>query len=172
MEFRRSRFKSRCPTAAPVLSWIAPSTRTRGPQSVARRSGENRQQHKALYGRPCLRRLECVLVGGGPLLVRPGMRGLSHPWSTWSCRPGRRAYLRNSRMARSMTAFHGTLGRNECVQPPPGLLTLAYSARRTRGFGDFYQHVLVPQGAGKTGAQRSCGSREIHEPTMINSERR
>jgi histidinol-phosphatase len=32
--------------------------------------------------------------------------------------------------------------------PPPQLLTLARQVERTRGFGDFYQHVLVAEGAG------------------------
>ena len=35
------------------------------------------------------------------------------------------------------------------IAPPPGTTTLFARAHRTRGFGDFYQHVLVAEGAGE-----------------------
>jgi histidinol-phosphatase len=44
--------------------------------------------------------------------------------------------------------FHGSLGRGE-TPPPPALTRLLGRVDRTRGFGDFYQHVLVAQGAGE-----------------------
>jgi histidinol-phosphatase len=46
--------------------------------------------------------------------------------------------------------FHGNLGSGE-TGPPPGLLALVHHVDRTRGFGDFYQHMLVAEGAGEIG---------------------
>lgn len=45
--------------------------------------------------------------------------------------------------------FHGDLSGAAEVAPPPGALALFARAHRTRGFGDFYQHVLVAEGAGE-----------------------
>lgn len=45
--------------------------------------------------------------------------------------------------------FHGSVGGAGEENPLPGLLPLAGRVERTRGFGDFYQHVLVAEGAGE-----------------------
>jgi histidinol-phosphatase len=45
--------------------------------------------------------------------------------------------------------FHGSVGGLGEGNPLPTLLTLAQHVERTRGFGDFYQHVLVAEGAGE-----------------------
>src|SRR3989449_7141430 len=44
--------------------------------------------------------------------------------------------------------FHGSLGRAEGA-PPRGIFELIRAVERTRGFGDFYQHMLVAEGAGE-----------------------
>jgi histidinol-phosphatase len=44
--------------------------------------------------------------------------------------------------------FHGDIGGRTEGRTPAGLAALLRSAERTRGFGDFYQHVLVAEGAG------------------------
>jgi len=45
--------------------------------------------------------------------------------------------------------FHGDLsGRGEGSRPP-GIVPLMSRVERTRGFGDFYQHMLVAEGAGE-----------------------
>jgi histidinol-phosphatase len=44
--------------------------------------------------------------------------------------------------------FHGSVGQGEAPLPPP-VRSFLSRADRTRGFGDFYQHVLVAQGAGE-----------------------
>lgn len=44
--------------------------------------------------------------------------------------------------------FHGDLSGTE-PSPPPGAAALFRRAQRTRGFGDFYQHLLVAEGAGE-----------------------
>ncbi len=45
--------------------------------------------------------------------------------------------------------FHGSLGGFEGARTPPGLLRLASSTHRQRGFGDFWQHCLVATGSGE-----------------------
>jgi histidinol-phosphatase len=45
--------------------------------------------------------------------------------------------------------FHGDLSGQAEKAPPPGIQALFRSAQRTRGFGDFYQHLLVAEGAGE-----------------------
>jgi len=45
--------------------------------------------------------------------------------------------------------FHGSVGGHAEGNPLPGVLALAGRVARTRGFGDFYQHVLVAEGAGE-----------------------
>lgn len=56
-----------------------------------------------------------------------------------------------SRIARLDQAhlFHASVGGLGEGNPLPSLLTLAARVERTRGFGDFYQHVLVAEGAGE-----------------------
>ena len=44
--------------------------------------------------------------------------------------------------------FHGNLGPAEGA-PPRGIFELIRGVERTRGFGDFYQHMLVAEGAGE-----------------------
>jgi histidinol-phosphatase len=55
---------------------------------------------------------------------------------------------RVSDLARSQI-FHGSLGGAEAKRLPPGLPTLIRATERQRGLGDFYQHVLVAEGAGE-----------------------
>jgi histidinol-phosphatase len=45
--------------------------------------------------------------------------------------------------------FHGSLGGIEAYRLPPGLPDLLRLSERQRGFGDFYQHMLVAEGAGE-----------------------
>jgi histidinol-phosphatase len=45
--------------------------------------------------------------------------------------------------------FHADLSGAAEVSPPPGATRLFSRAHRTRGFGDFYQHILVAEGAGE-----------------------
>lgn len=45
--------------------------------------------------------------------------------------------------------FHGSIGGHGEGNPLPALHALAGQVERTRGFGDFYQHVLVAEGAGE-----------------------
>ena len=45
--------------------------------------------------------------------------------------------------------FHGGLCGMERVADLPGIMALLRTSKRQRGFGDFYQHVLVAEGAGE-----------------------
>jgi histidinol-phosphatase len=59
--------------------------------------------------------------------------------------------IRVSRMSRldQAQAFHGDIAGLAEPEPPPGFTALLERTQRARGFGDFYQHVLVAQGAGE-----------------------
>jgi histidinol-phosphatase len=74
----------------------------------------------------------------------------------WSAARGRGAFTGSRRMQVSSVTdlaraqlFHGSLGGSEAKQLPPGLPGLIRATDRQRGFGDFYQHVLVAEGAGE-----------------------
>lgn len=45
--------------------------------------------------------------------------------------------------------FHGGMAGAERTGELPGILPLLRASKRQRGFGDFYQHVLVAEGAGE-----------------------
>ncbi len=74
----------------------------------------------------------------------------------WSAARGHGAYSGSRRLRVSgirelsgAQLFHGSLGGVEAKQHPPGLNALVQRSERQRGFGDFYQHVLVAEGAGE-----------------------
>jgi histidinol-phosphatase len=74
----------------------------------------------------------------------------------WHAARGAGAFCGARRLAVSTIAqleraqlFHGSVGGVGEDNPLPGVLTLARQVERTRGFGDFYQHVLVAEGAGE-----------------------
>lgn len=61
-------------------------------------------------------------------------------------RDGRRIGVSGVRGVADATLLHGNLGVAE-AEPPVGFAVLARQVARTRGFGDFYQHLLVAEGA-------------------------
>lgn len=74
----------------------------------------------------------------------------------WHAARGTGAWNGTRRLAVSTVAdlahahfFHGSIGGHAEGNPLPGVLALAGRVARTRGFGDFYQHVLVAEGAGE-----------------------
>jgi histidinol-phosphatase len=74
----------------------------------------------------------------------------------WHAARGAGAWNGRRRMAVSSVTrldqahlFHGSLGGSMEGNPLAGLVPLAGQVGRTRGFGDFYQHVLVAEGAGE-----------------------
>ena len=60
----------------------------------------------------------------------------------------RRLQVSGIRELGSAELFHGNLGSAE-GGPPAGMAELIRRVHRTRGFGDFYQHMLVAEGAGE-----------------------
>lgn len=74
----------------------------------------------------------------------------------WSAARGHGCYRNGERVRVSGVSslanaqvFHGSLGGAEAIRTPPGVATIGQAAHRDRGFGDFYQHVLVAEGAGE-----------------------
>lgn len=74
----------------------------------------------------------------------------------WSAARGHGCYRDSERVRVSAVSslknaqvFHGSLGGGEAVRTPSGVAELGRRASRDRGFGDFYQHVLVAEGAGE-----------------------
>jgi histidinol-phosphatase len=72
----------------------------------------------------------------------------------WRAAKGKGAYRGSQPIAVSNISdladaqvLHGDIGGSVEPTPPSGLFSLAKMAKRTRGFGDFYQHVLVAEGA-------------------------
>jgi histidinol-phosphatase len=63
-------------------------------------------------------------------------------------RDDRRLQVSRIRSLADSLALHGNLGSQE-GGPPPGISRLLARVGRTRGFGDFYQHMLVAEGAGE-----------------------
>ena len=63
-------------------------------------------------------------------------------------RDGRRIQVSRIESLERAMLFHGNLGPGE-AGPPSGLTGLIARVERTRGFGDFYQHLLVAEGAGE-----------------------
>ncbi len=62
-------------------------------------------------------------------------------------RDDRRLQVSHTRSLADALVLHGNLGTEE-GGPPPGIHSLLGRAGHSRGFGDFYQHVLVAEGAG------------------------
>ena len=63
-------------------------------------------------------------------------------------RDGRRIGVSRITALERALLFHGNLGPGE-AGPPWGIAGLIARVERTRGFGDFYQHMLVAEGAGE-----------------------
>lgn len=67
----------------------------------------------------------------------------------WAERGKRRLHVSRVSTLASAQLFHGSLGGYEGQQIPKGLIELARATHRQRGFGDFWQHCLVAEGAGE-----------------------
>jgi histidinol-phosphatase len=106
-------------------------------------------------------------------------------------RDGRRIRVSRIDSLERALLFHGNLGPGE-AGPPPGIAGLIARVERTRGFGDFYQHMLVAEGAGEialdpvmhpwdiaalqviveeAGGQATClrGERSIYATSLVTS---
>ena len=88
--------------------------------------------------------------------VIAGMASAPALRSRWSAARGAGAYRGRRRIRVSSIGllekaqlFHGSLGGVELPADAPDLRVLVRRTERQRGFGDFYQHVLVAEGAGE-----------------------
>lgn len=66
-------------------------------------------------------------------------------------RLGQRIQVSAVRKLADAQIFHGSLGGYEAFRTPPSVAELARRGHRDRGFGDFWQHVLVAEGSGEVG---------------------
>jgi histidinol-phosphatase len=65
--------------------------------------------------------------------------------------------------------FHASLGQGDPA-PPAGFLGLTRRVARTRGFGDFYQHALVAEGAGEAALDPAANAWDIAALQVIVEE--
>jgi histidinol-phosphatase len=91
---------------------------------------------------------EAGLVAG--VVSAPALRRRWHATRGAGAHDGsRRLHVSNIGELSRAHVFHADLsGRTEGVIPP-GVPELFRSVERTRGFGDFYQHILVAEGSGE-----------------------
>jgi len=66
--------------------------------------------------------------------------------------------------------FHGGMAGAERTGELPGLLPLLRASKRQRGFGDFYQHVLVAEGAGEVAIDVGLAPWDIAALTIVTEE--
>jgi len=85
-------------------------------------------------------------------------------------RSGRR--LRVSGIDRLSDAglFHGDIGPREGARLPRGFQALVAEVERTRGFGDFYQHLLVAEGCGEISIDPTVQAWDIAPLVLIAEE--
>lgn len=112
------------------------------------------------------------------LVSAPGLK------TRWFAEKGQGAYLHNDltqqkvRLAVSKIAelkkaqlFHSSLSGNEIRDNmKPALTAIINATERQRGFGDFYQHVLVAQGSGEAAADPHVQPWDIAPMSIILKE--
>lgn len=66
--------------------------------------------------------------------------------------------------------FHGSLSGSEAREVPPGLFTLIRQSERSRGYGDFWQHMLVAEGSGEVAVDPKVAPWDIAALQVIVEE--
>lgn len=103
-------------------------------------------------GIPVFATLLAIEVGGDVVAGVASAPALHARWraarGAGAFRDHRRLAVSSARSLGDALLFHGNLGAQE-GGPPPGFPGLVSRVGRTRGFGDFYQHMLVAEGAGE-----------------------
>ncbi len=84
-------------------------------------------------------------------------------------RDGRRLHVSAVRSLDDALLLHGNLGVKE-GGPPPGLARLLARVGHSRGFGDFYQHMLVAEGAGEIAIDPVMHPWDIAAPQVVVEE--
>jgi histidinol-phosphatase len=104
-------------------------------------------------GIPVFATLLAIEEGGEIVAGLVSAPALATRWSAarglgaWS--GSRRLRVSGIRDLASAQVFHGSIAGNEAEKRVPGQLRLLEASERQRGFGDFYQHVLVAEGCGE-----------------------
>lgn len=95
----------------------------------------------------------------------------------WSAARGNGAFagarrIRVSAVSRLENAFllHSTVGGHAEKPPPDGFAGLARRVERTRGFGDFYQHLLVAEGAAEIAVDPSVSLWDVAPLLVVVEE--
>jgi len=103
-------------------------------------------------GIPVFATLVAIETGGEVVAGVASAPALGARWhaarGSGAFRDGRRIRVSPIASLEHAMLFHGNLGPGE-AGPPPGIAELIARVERTRGFGDFYQHMLVAEGAGE-----------------------
>jgi histidinol-phosphatase len=103
-------------------------------------------------GIPVFATLVAIETGGEVVAGVASAPALAARWhaarGSGAYRDGRRIQVSRIASLEHAMLFHGNLGPGE-AGPPPGIAELIARVERTRGFGDFYQHMLVAEGAGE-----------------------
>ena len=91
----------------------------------------------------------------------------------WHAERGHGAWSGDRRISVSRIAswseaqvFHGSLGGSERSKWSPRIAELSARAHRDRGFGDFWQHVLVAEGAGEVALDPGVSAWDV-APLMV-----
>jgi histidinol-phosphatase len=88
--------------------------------------------------------------------VVAGLVSMPYSKERWWAAKGQGSFYNNEKIAVSNVnqlsesqVFHGSLSGREATELPANFENLIKSTARQRGFGDFYNHVLVAQGSGE-----------------------
>ena len=95
----------------------------------------------------------------------------------WSAARGQGAFRGTRRLRVSAvkllahaTLFHGDLAPREGKELPPGFHALAQRVERTRGLGDFWQHLLVAEGCGEIAVDPTVHAWDVAPLLLIAEE--
>lgn len=85
-------------------------------------------------------------------------------------RNGRRIHVSSIADLAAAQVFHGGTAGAERTGELPGFLPLLHASKRQRGFGDFYQHVLVAEGAGEIAIDVGLAPWDIAALVIVTEE--
>lgn len=85
-------------------------------------------------------------------------------------RNGRRIHVSTIDELGAAQVFHGGTAGAERTGELPGFLPLLRASKRQRGFGDFYQHVLVAEGAGEIAIDIGLAPWDIAALVIVTEE--
>jgi histidinol-phosphatase len=125
-------------------------------------------------GIPIFASLLAIEVGGGIVAGVVEAPALGTRWyaargcGAW--RNGRRIRVSTVDEIAQAQVFHGGIAGSERTGDLPGFLPLLRASGRQRGFGDFYQHVLVAEGAGEIAIDVGLSPWDIAALTVVVEE--